>query len=661
MKRTFLLFLAFLLMGAAQAQTLRPRIALVSPSGGQRGTTVTVTLTGVNLDFGTQLLFEGTGLSMEQFSPDAPPPNAKNADGRIVARIKIAPEASLGRHPLRVITALGTSDVGYLVVGEWPEIAEKEPNDTREQAQVLTGPVTVNGRSDGPEDVDQYRVTIQKGETVVFAAAAGSIGSPLIPVLNLRDSLGKDVGFAAALNQPDAVLTFTAPQTGDYYLSLHDLRYQGGAPFYYRLTVGKIPIISSVFPMGGSLGTTTRLALIGENLTTPAQRDITLPREMPSAPLTLPEIGAPLLEVGDGPEVMEVEKNDLPETAQRVTIPVTINGRIYAPYSPLPDVDCFRFSATKGEVLQLEVVAARLGSPLDGVLDILDAKGKTLATNDDAHGKDPALTFTVPETGEYIARVSDLTGRSGEAFGYRLHIGPVRPDFTLAFTPDCLSVAPGDRIPVTITAARQNGFDAEIPLSLEGTPAGMHWIGTPVIAKGQSSVTLFATADPSTPSLVTPFHVTGTATIAGKPVIRHAESLEQNYIKEGDQVKPITHPVPFGLVAITGPADLNLTTTIQKVSLTAGKTAVLKVTVQRKADFTAKIPIIVQGLPTGVSVTGNEIAEKANEATLTFKAEGNAATGDFTLTLLGRSVVDELRFTDHAALPVTLTVAPPAK
>ena len=56
MKRVLGGLLLLLTVGMAHAQTLRPTVALVNPSGGQRGTTVTITLTGINLGYGTQLI-----------------------------------------------------------------------------------------------------------------------------------------------------------------------------------------------------------------------------------------------------------------------------------------------------------------------------------------------------------------------------------------------------------------------------------------------------------------------------------------------------------------------------------------------------------------------------------------------------------------------------
>jgi hypothetical protein len=642
--------------GGVHAQTLRPKINLVSPTGGQRGTTVDFALLGTNLGYGTQVFADGPGLTVESVTPEAPPANAKNPDGKIVAKIKIAPETPPGRYPLRVVTPFGPSEAGYIVVGEWPEAEEKEPNANPQQAQALTGPITVNGRCDG-EDVDVYRVTIQKGETIVFSAAAGSIGSALTPVLTLRDANGHDRAFAAALSQPDALLTFTAPQTGDYYLHVRDLRYQGSPNHFYRLTVGKIPAVTSVFPLGGTGGNTLRLALNGVNL--PSVTEWKPPRstEPTYTSLPLPHVGGPRLEVGILPEITEEGNNDLPANAQAVTIPVTINGRISVPYSTKPDVDCFRFTAAKGQAITMEVIAARLGSSLDAVLTVMDKSGKELANNDDARGRDAALTFTSPEAGEYIVRVSDLNGRSGETFGYRLRLALPTPDFQLTFSPDCLAIAPGDRVQFTVAVNRQNFQNVPIAFTLEGLPAGIKLLGPTVIPGGETSTTLIAVADEKAAPAVAPLRVIGTATIGDQTITRRAESHVEFYTKDGERLVRNTRPMPFALAAVTGPSDLILNGPTERVTLAVGKTVEIKVIVQRKAGFTAKIPLLLYGLPNGVSVSGPaEIPENKNEATLTLKAEANAAVSEVVLSLLGRSIVDELRFSEHAALTIPLTV-----
>ena len=57
------------------------------------------------------------------------------------------------------------------------------------------------------------------------------------------------------------------------------------------------------------------------------------------------------------PEALEKEPNDTPATAQRVKLPVIVNGRIDQP----GDWDVFRFEGRAGQAIVAEVYARRLG------------------------------------------------------------------------------------------------------------------------------------------------------------------------------------------------------------------------------------------------------------------------------------------------------------
>ncbi|MBB6053800.1 hypothetical protein [Armatimonas rosea] len=637
----------------ATAQTLRPKVRSVVPTGGQRGTSVELAIAGVNIGYGTALVFDSPGITVAALKPETPAAGAKNPESKLTATLALAPGLALGRYAFRVATPLGISEPGYVTVGQWPEVAEKEPNNTPQTAQVLTGPVTVNAKSDGAEDVDVYKVTLTANEPFVAEALAGptlGAAATMEPVLVLRDTEGHEVASASALARPDARFVFTPRKSGEYFLLVRDLRYQGSADHHYRLSVGKLPAVTSAFPLGGRVGTTTHLTLSGTNLAAP-DTAMSMPAELPFEPL--PFMPGLRLDVGPYPEVTEAEPNDTIAQGQRVTLPVTINGQLLSPSPNRPDIDNFRFAATKGQVFLLEVLASRLGSKLDGVLTIYNKDGGEQFRSDDVNGKDPFITFTAPHDGEFTAQVTDLNGRSGTDFGYRLRIALAAPQFSLGVAPDCLSVGPGDRIPVTVSATRQYGLDSEIALSFEGLPPGVQLVGAPLIPRGQSEVTLFLTAAAGTmPSPALPLKVTGTA----QGITRRAQALQEEYVKENDQLKRTTRPVPLPYASVTGPSDLLVALASERLELKAGQTAELVVKLTRKPGFDAKVPLIVTGLPAGVSVTNPEVPEKQSEHKLVFKAEGTAAIGEVRLTLLARSVVDELRFSPHAAPPLTLNV-----
>ena len=119
------------------------------------------------------------------------------------------------------------------------EIKEKKPNTTFAQAMPLPGDgrsVAVTGNVDG-DNASTFRFDAHSGETWRFRVFAGRGGSPLDPVLRLRDSRHMSLGLAAGNAKNDVTLTFAAPATGTYYLEIMDEQSRGGGAFTYRLTV----------------------------------------------------------------------------------------------------------------------------------------------------------------------------------------------------------------------------------------------------------------------------------------------------------------------------------------------------------------------------------------------------------------------------------------
>jgi hypothetical protein len=97
--------------------------------------------------------------------------------------------------------------------------------------------------------------------------------------------------------------------------------------------------------------------------------------------------------VGDLPELVETEANSLPERAESVSLPITINGQIAGER----DVDYYRFTLEAGQVVRCELAAARLGSPLDPVLEVRDPEGRRATVSEQRVGCDPIVTFRWPQ------------------------------------------------------------------------------------------------------------------------------------------------------------------------------------------------------------------------------------------------------------------------
>jgi hypothetical protein len=135
--------------------------------------------------------------------------------------------------------------------------------------------------------------------------------------------------------------------------------------------------------------------------------------------------------VGDLPEHLEFESNSLPQLAESVAIPVTLNGRICGER----DLDFYSFRAEQGQVLIVDVCAARLGSPLEPVLEFFSESGQRLAAREERVGSDPVFAIPIRESGWMRMSVGNLGLPGGPNFVYRITVS-TQPYARLAY-PNC--------------------------------------------------------------------------------------------------------------------------------------------------------------------------------------------------------------------------------
>jgi len=100
----------------------------------------------------------------------------------------------------------------------------------------------------------------------------------------------------------------------------------------------------------------------------------------------------------------EKEPNDSVKQAQTIEkLPATILGRL----EKGGDVDSFSMHVEAGKWLVAQLDAYWLGSPLDGLLNLVNEQGLRLAFNhDSAKNIDPLLAYRVEQTGTYILQVA---------------------------------------------------------------------------------------------------------------------------------------------------------------------------------------------------------------------------------------------------------------
>ncbi|HXX95375.1 MAG TPA: hypothetical protein VEN81_17265, partial [Planctomycetota bacterium] len=285
--------------------------------------------------------------------------------------------------------------------------------------------------------------------------------------------------------------------------------------------------------------------------------------------------------------VREIEPNDTPEQAQKVSPPVQIVGRFQAP----GDRDGYQFEAKKGDKLWIEVFSARLGVPDDPSLVIqsmaTDDKGKVTVKDiveaDDqpspippmanamekryrAGAEDPAILFTVPADGKFRVLVRDLysSAQGDPRFYYRLEIRAPKPDFRLiafpveAFptdgrhTPSTCTLRRGGSERLKIIAYRREGFDGPIRIEPEGLPAGVTARAT-VIPPGDTAADVVLQASADAASFAGQLRLTAKSELDGKTVTRPVRGAEVLFAVADMQRDPFVTRVTDGIaLAVDG-------------------------------------------------------------------------------------------------------------
>jgi hypothetical protein len=463
--------------------------------------------------------------------------------------VTLTSDAAVGERDLRLISPGGVSNRFRFYVGQVPELREVEPNSLKEEAQVLESlPMLVNGQA-FQADRDIFRFKAKAGETLVLDLHGQKIlpyiadGVPgwFQPAMTLYDSQGKELAYVDDFrHHPDPVLVYKVEKDGEYMVEVKDALFRGRDDFVYRLSIGALPYVTHIFPLGSQRNSQPEIELFGVNL--PSDKtSLDLSGDCPPrrcVQLTAGEFtsNARPFAVGDLPESTEAEPNNAADKANRIEFPVTVNGRIDTP----GDVDHFAFTAEAKQQLVMDVCARRLDSPMDSILTLFDFRSsKTLGrqlvqiddTKDDSEGlithhSDSYVLHTFAAAGDYVLAVGDVQGKGGDEYAYRLTLAPPRPDFILRVRPDNPRAAQGSGTLLTVTAFRRDGFLGPIKLSVKDLPEGFT-VPAAVIPEKQNETRMTITAPADAAIGVISPTIVGTATVGDEEVVREAVPSEE--------------------------------------------------------------------------------------------------------------------------------------
>jgi len=650
------------------------------PVAVQRGTTTEIEVAGqMNFAGAYKAIFEGTGISADVSSP--PPTGALIKSVKM--KLTVAKDAALGVREFRIATTLGLSSVGMLVITDAPVVMEAANNNTVAQAQAVKLPAVLAGKLEVVEDLDYFKFDAKEGEIVSFEMQCARLQDKIHdlqkhakPMLTLFDGDGRELAANDHFFFADPLLSCKIPKTGTYYLQVRESTFDGDPRWVYAITATNQAHASHVFPMAGNPGKTIDVEPVGSAKAMMEKVNLAIPTKLGVQEVQLDVKGVKTnpatFIVSTLPQFVEMEPNDDPAKANRVTLPAGINGRI----GKKRDIDHYVFDAKKGKAIRFELKARRFGtllnSSLHGILEIMTPKGVVVASNDTTHGQEAALVFTPTSDGDHVLRVRDLNSKGSESSVYFVEADWARPDFTIRCDPDKTMIGPGSSTSWYVHIVRANGFTGPVQVEIKGLPKEITASAltiAPTMTQGMIVLTAAATANLTAVNV----EVIGSAKAkmpdgAEETLVRGVTPNQEIYLPGGGRGR---FDVNMQTVAITSPSDiLKVDVSTHNITLKPGEEIKIEVSVERRADYDKGVfldvllqhlgSVIGNPLPPGVTVvTGKSktLLGNGSKGFITLKAAPNAEPiENVPISVIANVSVNFVVKLHYSSLPIMITI-----
>ena len=357
--------------------------------------------------------------------------------------------------------------------------------------------------------------------------------------------------------------------------------------------------------------------------------------------------------VGDVRECLEKEKNNQVMQAQLLTnLPVVVNGGL----DERADVDVFALDLASNQTLQVACRAYTLDAGIDSLLYLLDDQGHRLAMAHDAPARalDPILEYKIERDGRYYIQYagfkdppsSDVRFYGAPMVRYRLRFSidpaPFVPRFpTLsaeATEPEKLSLP--QRVQGVVSAPRQEdrfAFEVKKGRFYTFTPLAQS-VGSPLdpylSVRNKDGRELGKADDTKSKHLDAPLE--WESTIDGPAEIRIRDAM----FRGGEAFK-------YQLAIAEAAPSVRASTETDTLQLEAGKTAKLKINVERRFEDKRDWVVVAHDVPEGVQVVSREVG-KAKSVELDLTRTDSAKPGHYQVRFSAVSTDPEA----PAAVPV---------
>lgn len=351
---------------------------------------------------------------------------------RALVRVAVSPAAQPGVREFRVYGANGFSAPRPFLLTASPHVAEPRYAPRHRPSSpppcIDTFPCFVDGQIE-PGQTDRFTFDLKAGQTVTFRVFAREfvpyIGDAVPgffnPELRLLNPAGKEAAVAMDYYyHPDPVLVFTPTTNGVHTLEIRDTLYRGRMDFVYSIAVqeGDVP-----------------------------------------------------------PPVFDVPLTPLPDFALPPGVQIArFRGTVRRPHQ----VVRHEFEIPEPGEYVFDLLARRLGSPLDGRVSICDAaRPVVLAQFNDTTNtpllcgsiiqteSDPIGRYRFAAAGRYVALVEDEIGVGGDAHTYTLRIYRPTPRFEVWARTSSFGPRRGKWQTFKVEAVRHDGFVGDIHLEAD--------------------------------------------------------------------------------------------------------------------------------------------------------------------------------------------------
>ena len=261
--------------------------------------------------------------------------------------------------------------------------------------------------------------------------------------------------------------------------------------------------------------------------------------------------------------------------------------------------------------------------------------------------------------------VRDRTRRSGPSYQYRLKVESERPSFQLFTTPENFSIARGEAAEIKVHLIREQGFEGEVSVWMEGLPGSIEGSrgrfradqlfepnadGADMIIP---EIAFRIRAPESLPPGRYAMRVLGTPTEEESSPDRRVVEAQSTSIMGPllDLWNFVRRPLPNISMVVVEPFQSRLSSKSSSISLRRGGTATLKLTAE---NLPQGVEPRLRDLPPGVSFRVG--ARQGDEVALLLEGTTEAPLGSVDISA-------EARVGDRwaASRPIRLTIEPPSK